>query len=141
MSLLNFRVFESWYCAVKACILQGTSLMWFQRLCLSLKFEIILWVEKMLITIFSPFASLFFIFFFFYRISLPNDKIFDWFKLKAFADDKMNVIKRIEMCFRMDRKHCGKRRKRWFPAFSPFPMFSKGFFLRVVKSQDCVVKS
>ena len=23
--------------------------------------------------------------------SLPNDKIFDWFKLKAFADDKINV--------------------------------------------------
>ena len=28
------------------------------------------------------------------------------------------------------------------PAFSPFPpMFSKGFFVRVVKSQDCMVKS
>ena len=27
------------------------------------------------------------------------------------------------------------------PAFSPFPtMFSKGFLLRVVKSQDCGVK-
>ena len=27
-------------------------------------------------------------------------------------------------------------------AFSPFPtVFSKGFFLRVVKSRDCVVKS
>ena len=30
----------------------------------------------------------------------------------------------------------------WLPAFSPFPtMFSKGFFLKVVKSRDCVVKS
>ena len=29
----------------------------------------------------------------------------------------------------------------WLPAFSPFPtMFSTGFFPRVVKSQDCVVK-
>ena len=28
------------------------------------------------------------------------------------------------------------------PAFSPFPkMFSKGLFVRVVKSQDCVVLS
>ena len=40
------------------------------------------------------------------------------------------------------RKHCGKSRKCWLPAFSPFPtFFSKGFFLRVVKSPDCVVKS
>ena len=35
-----------------------------------------------------------------------------------------------------------KKRKCRSPAFSPFPtMFSKGFFTRVVKSQDCVVKS
>ena len=41
----------------------------------------------------------------------------------------------------MGRKHGEKRRKCWFPAFSPFPtMFSKGLFLRVVKSQHRVVK-
>ena len=35
----------------------------------------------------------------------------------------------------MVRKHCGKKRKCWLPAFSPFPtMFSKGFFFRVVES-------
>ena len=28
-----------------------------------------------------------------------------------------------------------------FPAFSPFPTFSKAIFLRVVKIQDCVVNS
>ena len=29
----------------------------------------------------------------------------------------------------------------WLPGFSPFPkIFSKGFYLRVVKSRDCVVK-
>ena len=39
------------------------------------------------------------------------------------------------------RKHCGKRRKRWLPAFSPFPtMFSIGSLFRVIKSQDYVVK-
>ena len=44
-----------------------------------------------------------------------------------------------EIPFAMVRKHCGKRRKCWLPAFSPFPtMFSKGFFFRVVKSQDFV---
>ena len=25
---------------------------------------------------------------------LPNDKILDWFKLKAFADDKINLTKK-----------------------------------------------
>ena len=48
----------------------------------------------------------------------------------------------IEMCFREGRKHSGKRRKCWLPIFFPFPtMFSKAFFLRVVKRLDCQVKS
>ena len=34
----------------------------------------------------------------------------------------------------MGTRHCGKRRKCWLPKFS------KGFFFRVVKSRDCVVK-
>ena len=34
----------------------------------------------------------------FFFNSLPNDKIFlDWSKLKAFADDKINVNKKIEI--------------------------------------------
>ena len=42
----------------------------------------------------------------------------------------------------MNRKHCVKRRKYCFSVFSPFPtMFSKGFFLRVVESRECVVNS
>ena len=42
----------------------------------------------------------------------------------------------------MSRKQCGKRRKCWLPAFSPFPtMFSETVFFRLVKSQDLVVKS
>ena len=48
---------------------------------------------------------------------------------------------RIEILLKLGRKHCGKRRKCWFPAFSPFStMFSKGFFFRVIKCLDCVVK-
>ena len=32
-------------------------------------------------------------------------------------------------------------KKTWLPTFSPFPMmFSKGLFLRVVKSRDCLVE-
>ena len=38
---------------------------------------------------------------------------------------------KIEICFGKGRKHCGKRRKCWLPAFSPFPtMFLKGFFIQ-----------
>ena len=71
---------------------------------------------------------------------LPNDTIFYLSKLKAFADGKINV-KRIEICFRKGRKHCGKRRKCWLPAFSPYPtFFSKGFFHRAFKSRRSVVK-
>ena len=71
--------------------------------------------------------------------SLPNDKILDWFKLKAFADDKFES--KIKICFGKGRKHCGKRRKCWLPAFSPFPtMFSKDISFEVIKSWNCVMK-
>ena len=47
-----------------------------------------------------------------------------------------------EILFGMGRKHCGKRRKCWSPAFSLFPtMFSKNLFPGVVKSWDFVVKT
>ena len=46
-----------------------------------------------------------------------------------------------EIHFGMCKKHCGKRRKCWLPAFSPFPsIFSKGFLFTVVKSRDYVVQ-
>ena len=72
---------------------------------------------------------------------LPKDKILDWSKLKAFADDKINVTKKLKFVVGWVENIVGKRRKCWLPAFSPFPtMFSKGYFLMVIKSQDCVVK-
>ena len=47
----------------------------------------------------------------------------------------------LEICLKKDGKYCGKRRKCWFSAFSPFPtMFSKGSLFWGVKSRDCVVK-
>ena len=75
---------------------------------------------------------------------LPSNKILDLSKLKAFADHKIHCKcdSKTEICFEKGRKHCGKRRKCWLPAFSPFPtMFSKDYFLWVGKSRDCVVKS
>ena len=68
--------------------------------------------------------------------SLPIYKILDWSKLKAFADDKITVLKK--MIFVLDRVEniVGNI------AGSPFSiMFSKDFLPIVVKSLDCVVKS
>ena len=46
---------------------------------------------------------------------------------------------KCEICFQMGRKQCGKRRKCWLPAFSPFPkMFSK--FKKRKKLCFCVVE-
>ena len=65
-----------------------------------------------------------------------------WTCLKEFSGDKINVSKKFKFLLGKVRKHCGKRRKCWLPAFSPFPtMFPKGFFLKIVNSWDCVVKS
>ena len=75
-------------------------------------------------------------------LTLPNDKNSVSLKLKGFAEDTINCELKIEICFGKVRKPCGKRRKCWLPAFSPFPtMFSEGYFFRVVKSRECVVKS
>ena len=71
---------------------------------------------------------------------LPNDTFLDWSKLKAFADDRINVNKKLKFVLSwVYSKYGGKRRKGWLPTFSPFPtIFSKRFLYRVVKSRDCV---
>ena len=68
----------------------------------------------------------------------------DWFKLRqTVCRPRNNCELEFEVCFDKSIKHCGKRRKCWSPAFSPFlTMFSKkGFYPKIVKSLDCVVKS
>ena len=70
---------------------------------------------------------------------LPNDKNLNKSKLKAFAEDKINVT---EICIGKNGNIVGKRRKCWLPAFSRFPTtFSKGFLYSVVLSRDNVAKS
>ena len=65
----------------------------------------------------------------------------DWFKLKAFADDKINLEK-LKFLLERVENIVGKKEKILVPAFSPFPtVISNGFLHRVVKSPDCVVKS
>ena len=94
-------------------------------------------MEKLLVTGISPFPTIFL-----YPLNpLPNNKILDLTKLKAFSGDKLNDAEVTISLFDGVEKHFVKKIKCWLPAFSPFPtVFSKTFFFRVVKSQDCVVK-
>ena len=72
---------------------------------------------------------------------LSNDKFLDWSKLKAFAEYKINVIEKQKSFWELVENIVGKEENAGLPAFSSFPtMFSKSFFLRVVRSWDCVVK-
>ena len=50
------------------------------------------------------------------------DKILDWSSfLKAFADNKLKMAQKVELIFRLIiERICGKRRKCWLLAFSPF---------------------
>ena len=62
---------------------------------------------------------------------LPVYKILDLSKLKVSADEKNESNQKFQTCFVKSRKPCGKRRKCWLPAFSPFPtMFVKDFYSR-----------
>ena len=69
---------------------------------------------------------------------LTDYKILDRTKLKAFADDKLNVTKMIIFVFNRAENIVGKE-KLLVQAISPFPtIFSKGFFPRGVKRCHCV---
>ena len=71
--------------------------------------------------------------------SLPNDNIFDWSKLKAFADDKMNLAVKLKHVMGLVENIVGKGENAGDQRFLLFPtMFSKAFPFRVVKSCDCM---
>ena len=79
--------------------------------------------------------------------SLLNDKIFDWSKLKAFADDKLDVKKMISLFDRFENT-VGKGENAGYQRNQHFLLFQKCFSVSsfmdgggVVKSRDCVVKS
>ena len=42
---------------------------------------------------------------------LPNGKLLDWFKLKAFADYKIYITEKLKFVLKRVKTHCGKRRK------------------------------
>ena len=66
---------------------------------------------------------------------LPKDIILDQLKIKAQADDKIYVTKKLKFVFRWVENILGKGE------IFPLPtMFSKGFLYRVVTRHDCVGK-
>ena len=74
--------------------------------------------------------------------SFPNDKFSDLSKLKAFADDKINVREKLKFVLGSMENIVGKGENAGYQHFLLFTQcFQKGFFLKVVKGQDCVVKS
>ena len=67
--------------------------------------------------------------------SVPNNKILDQSKFKAFADNKTNVTVKVK--FVLERV---ENISSW--AFSPFPpLFSIGFFIKFTESLDNVLKA
>ena len=74
--------------------------------------------------------------------ALPNDKILDWSKLKAFEDDKINETEKLKFVLESVENMVGKGENAGNQHFLLFPhYFSKGFIDRVIKSRDFVVKS
>ena len=61
-------------------------------------------------------------------------KFLDWSKLKAFADDKMNVIEKMKFVLGRVKNNVGKGENAGYQHFLRLPtMFSKDFLYRVIK--------
>ena len=70
---------------------------------------------------------------------LPNDEYLDWSKFKVFAVDKTNVTQKQKFFLGLVENIAEKGEN---PGYQHFLlMFSKGFFFRIDKSRDCVVKT
>ena len=53
--------------------------------------------------------------------SLPNNKILDWSKLKAFADDKINVTEKLKLILERVENIVGKGENAGYRHFLLFP--------------------
>ena len=72
--------------------------------------------------------------------SLPNDKILDWSKFKAFADAKIDLTQYLNFALGRVENILGKGENAGYQHFFLFPKcFQESTSLRVVKSLDCVV--
>ena len=66
--------------------------------------------------------------------SLPKDKLFDWSKLKAFADDKINVTKELKFVSGREENIVEKGKNADYQHFLFFPQrFQKASFSEVFK--------
>ena len=66
--------------------------------------------------------------------SLPNDKILDWSKLKAFADDKLNATEKLKFVLGWIENIVGKGENAGFQHFLLFPQcFQKASFFGWLK--------
>ena len=74
-------------------------------------------------------------------LTLPSDKILDWSNLKAFADDIIKILEMMIFVFDRVENIVGRGEKAGYQHFLLFPQCFQKFFPRVVKSQDCVLKS
>ena len=73
--------------------------------------------------------------------SLPKDKILHQSKLKAFAEDKINVATKLKFVSGNVENIVGKGENADNQHFLPFPQcFQKASFPQSLKSRDCVVK-
>ena len=72
---------------------------------------------------------------------LTDDKILGLTKLKAAADDNLNVTQNIKVVLYRIENILGKEENAGYQHFLLFPQsFRKAFFLQCVKSRHCVVK-
>ena len=70
--------------------------------------------------------------------SLPNDKILDWSKLKAFADNKIEVLKKMSLVFKRAKNIVGKGENAGYQDFLLFPQcFQKAFYSGLLKVGIC----
>ena len=66
--------------------------------------------------------------------SFPNDKILDWSKLKAFADDKINVTEKLKFLLQRVENIVGKGENAGHKHFLLFPQcFQKDSYTGVLK--------
>ena len=71
---------------------------------------------------------------FIYINSLPNEKFLDWSKLKAFADDKIDVTEKFEFVVGRIENIFGKGENAGYQHFLLFPQcFQKPLFTGLLK--------
>ena len=77
-----------------------------------------------------------------FKVFVSYENVFNSSKLKAFADDKIDVTEKFNSVLGKIENIVVKGENAGYQHFLLFPQcFPKTFFFRVVKSQDCEVQS